>query len=160
MLGTFLQKLKKKEVKSPAFEEQQSSAAEKSGNPAPKDSINGSQLNVDIFQGSNAIVIYAQIAGAGSQDFSVMVQGDGDIITIRGQRIKPTGQFFEDTEKDGAEKILEECSWGKFYRQIILPTEVDSANTEAKMKNGVLMLSLPLKGAHDSEGTRIEVREV
>jgi HSP20 family molecular chaperone IbpA len=36
--------------------------------------------------------------------------------------------------------------WGKFFRQIILPQEVDAAAAQAKIKDGVLVLHLPLKG--------------
>jgi HSP20 family protein len=55
--------------------------------------------------------------------------------------------------------VLDECSWGAFYRQIILPAEVDAEKTEAKMRDGVLMLLLPLKG-NAEKGIRIPITEV
>jgi HSP20 family molecular chaperone IbpA len=54
------------------------------------------------------------------------------------------------------EQVLSECSWGKFYRQIILPAAVDASKTQAKMREGVLMLLLPLK-EHADTGVRIQV---
>jgi HSP20 family molecular chaperone IbpA len=51
---------------------------------------------------------------------------------------------------------LEECIWGKFFRQIILPQEVDAPLAQAKIKDGVLVLHLPLKG-HISNKIRMQV---
>ncbi len=163
MIGSFLKKLKKKKINLPSTENvQQQSVEDQVKNAVPKENIDDAQLNVDIFQNPNSIIIYAQIAGAGVQDFSILIQGDGDIITIRGQRTRPDGQVlvFDNKEEGNVEKILEECNWGKFYRQIILPAEVDSSRAEAKMKNGVLVVSLPLKGSHETGGIRINVSEV
>ncbi|MCK5357729.1 MAG: Hsp20 family protein, partial [Elusimicrobiales bacterium] len=36
------------------------------------------------------------------------------------------------------------CHWGPFYRQIILPQEVNVTEVEAKFKKGILILRLPL----------------
>lgn len=126
--------------------------AEKSpGNPSTDE-----QLPVDIYKIQGAIIIYAQLAGSTVDDFSVSIEGDGDIVTIKGQRTRPQGEHFQLPTAEGREKILEECSWGGFYRQIILPSEVDSEKTEAIMKEGVLMLLLPLKGQKEN-GIKIRV---
>jgi HSP20 family molecular chaperone IbpA len=91
----------------------------------------------------------------------VHIGGDGDVVTIKGQRSRPNGEHFTAPAVGDAtkESVLEECGWGKFYRQIILPAEVDAERTEAKMKEGVLMLLLPLKTAVE-RGVRIEVTKV
>ncbi len=128
--------------------------AEKSpGNPATDE-----QLAVDIYKIPGSIIIYAQLAGSNVEDFAVSIEGDGDIVTIRGERHRPQGEHFQLPTAEGREKILEECSWGGFYRQIILPSEVDSEKTEAIMKEGVLMLLLPLKGQKEN-GIRIRVNK-
>ncbi|HVZ24341.1 MAG TPA: Hsp20/alpha crystallin family protein, partial [Vicinamibacterales bacterium] len=92
-------------------------------------------------------------------DYSVMIEGDGDVVTIKGQRNKPNGDHFDHPGIEDKEQVLSECSWGKFYRQIILPAAVDATKTQAKMREGVLMLLLPLKTASDS-GVRVQVQEV
>ena len=51
---------------------------------------------------------------------------------------------------------LEECHWGDFYRQIILPDEIDPEHAEAKTKDGVLVLRLPLIG-RAGKGLRLNV---
>jgi HSP20 family molecular chaperone IbpA len=40
--------------------------------------------------------------------------------------------------------LRQECQWGHFYRQIILPQEVNVNEIEAKFRKGVLVLHLPL----------------
>lgn len=161
-MSSFLDRLKKKKVlptnaddeKKAKVEAQTTASVAADANAAPAE-----QLKVDIFQTERAIVIYAQIAGGGVQDCSVTIEGDGDIVTIKGERARPAGEHFKKNLDLKGEHLLEECSWGKFYRQVILPTEVDAAKTEAKMREGVLMLYLPLKDTKD-KGLRINVVKV
>lgn len=160
-MSSFLQRLKKKDVipTTPEDEKKAKVAAEVKASPQP-DQV-ADQLHVDIFKVPGAIIIYAQISGASVNDYSVLIEGDGDVITIKGQRTRPNGEHFQHTATgaDAKEKILEECSWGAFYRQVILPSEVDAAKTEAKMREGVLMLYLPLKQSKEV-GVRIPVSEI
>ncbi len=161
-MSSFLNRLKEKKVlpttpeddKKEKIQTQTKSSVDASAQPAE-------QLKVDILQTTNAIIVYAQIAGAGIADYSVSIDGEGDTITIKGQRTRPNGEYFQhpDLETTEKEHVLEECSWGNFYRQIILPAEVDADKTEAKMREGVLMLLLPLKRSED-KGVRIQITEV
>ncbi len=158
-MSSFLQRLKRKDVipTTPEDEKKEKVAAEVKASPAPD--LVAEQLHVDIHKTPGAIIIYAQIAGASVNDYNVLIEGDSDIITIKGQRQMPTSEHFKHPAAEGKEKILEECSWGPFYRQIILPAEVDATKTEAVMREGVLMLLLPLKVAKDT-GVRIQVTEI
>jgi len=160
-MSSFLDRLKKKDVvQSTSDDKKQDQIAAQ--NKPPEAGVPAEQLKVDIFQTPGAIIIYSQIAGSSIHDYSVTIEGDGDIVVIKGQRNRPNGEYFgppDGKEHDSKEHLLEECSWGKFYRQIILPAEVDAAKTEAKMREGVLMLRLPLKEAHE-KGVRIEVQSV
>lgn len=163
-MSSFLDRLKKKEViPSTPEDDKQKKIEAQNAPPAPSATAPAGappeQLKVDIFQTPTSIVIYAQIAGAGINDFGVTIDGDSDVITIKGQRTRPNGEHFSAQNTDAKDHILEECSWGKFYRQIILPAAVDAAKTEAKMREGVLMLLLPLKESRDS-GVKIDVQKV
>ena len=163
-MSSFLDRLKKKDVIPSTPEDAKQAKVEAQNNPpAPAAGAPAGpppeQLKVDIFQTQNAIIVYAQIAGASIHDFSVTIDGDSDTVTIKGQRTRPNGDYFTVPHVEEKEHILEECSWGKFYRQIILPSAVDPTKTEAKMREGVLMLRLPLKETSES-GVRIEVSEV
>jgi HSP20 family molecular chaperone IbpA len=161
-MSSFLDRLKKKDVVQSTSDDKKQDQIAAQNKPLPETGPPAEQLKVDIFQTPGAIIIYAQIAGSSIHDFGVTIEGDGDIVVIKGQRTRPNGDYFQpgpDGKEHEKEHLLEECSWGKFYRQIILPAEVDASKTEAKMREGVLMLRLPLKEAHD-KGVRIEVMSV
>lgn len=162
-MSNFLERLKKKDLLPTTPEDtkktQVATQTAQSAAANPANSPVAEQLKVDIHQTQNAIIIYAQIAGAGINDYSVMIEGDGDVVTIKGQRTKPNGELFDHSGIDSKEQVLAECSWGKFYRQIILPAAVDAAKTQAKMREGVLMLLLPLREMRES-GVRIQVQQL
>ncbi len=160
-MSSFLNRLKEKKVIPSTPEDDKKEKLQTQAAAAPADAGSSEQLKVDIFQTTSAIIIYSQIAGATIEDFNVTIDGEGDTVTIRGERTRPDATHFSNPEIGAQEKehVLEECSWGKFYRQIILPAEVDAEKTEAKMHDGVLMLLLPLKGM-SSKGVRIPVTEI
>jgi HSP20 family protein len=91
------------------------------------------QLAIDIFQTENELVIRSAIAGVKPE--SVEISFEKDIITIRGRREKPL--------KEEEDYFSQECYWGPFSREIILPVEVDPNLAEATMKEGILTIRLP-----------------
>ena len=100
------------------------------------------QLDVDILQSSDAIIVIAPIPGAEVKDLDISIENENDVVTIQGKREVPV-----DIESaDGGEKkhLRQECYWGPFYRQIILPQEINVAEVEAQFKKGILILTLPL----------------
>lgn len=162
-MSSFLQRLKSKDVIPTTAQDEkaeqvevQKKAAEKVV-AASKEVVD--QLKVDIFQTPSSIVVYAQIAGAGIEDYSVLIEGDNDIVTIKGERSRPNGEYFSHGGSEEKEQVLAECTWGSFYRQIILPAEVDASLAEAKSVNGVLMLYLPLQ-RQSSKGVKLNVTTV
>lgn len=114
------------------------------------------QLNVDVFQTGELIVIYAQAAGADTSDIHVSIEGDADIVLIEGRRLRHEHLAFPKKKPDGA-FFTEECIWGEFYRRIILPESVDITKAEAKVKNGVLVLTLPMLRAHEKERVKLKI---
>jgi HSP20 family molecular chaperone IbpA len=161
-MSSFLDRLKKKQVipATPEDDKNAKVAAQTAAQPSPQDSaIAAEQLKVDIYKAQNAIIIFAQMGGARVDTYDVLIEGDNDIVTITGQRMRPNGEHMQQFSVDGKEKILEECPWGKFYRQIILPAQIDPAKTEAVMADGVLALLLPLR-ENKVNGVRIQVNKV
>jgi HSP20 family molecular chaperone IbpA len=114
------------------------------------------QLHVDVFQSESKIVIYAQSAGADMNDVHVSIEGDADIVLIEGKRIRPEYIVFPKKKVRGA-FVAEECVWGEFYRRIILPESVNIDRAEAKIKNGVLILVLPLLKPGEKEKVQLKV---
>jgi HSP20 family molecular chaperone IbpA len=114
------------------------------------------QLHVDVFQTEQMIVVYAQSAGADMNDVHVSIEGDADIVLIEGRRVRPEYLVFPKKKMRGA-FVAEECVWGDFYRRIILPESVNIEKAEAKIKNGVLILMLPLLKPNEKEKVRLKV---
>ncbi len=114
------------------------------------------QLNVDVFQTDDLIIVYAQAAGTDLSDIQVSIEGDADIVLIEGRRLRPEFLAFPKKKPDGA-FFTEECVWGDFYRRIILPESVDIERAEAKIKNGVLVLVLPLLKAEEKEKVQLKI---
>jgi HSP20 family protein len=114
------------------------------------------QLHVDVYQTEQLIVVYAQSAGADMNDVHVSIEGDADIVLIEGKRTRPEYLVFPKKKVRGA-FVAEECVWGDFYRRIILPESVNIEKAEAKIKNGVLILSLPLLKSSEKEKVKLKV---
>lgn len=116
------------------------------------------QLDVDVFQTTDLIVVYAQSAGAELSDIHVSIEGDADVVLIEGKRLRPEHLAFPKKKPEGA-FFTEECVWGDFYRRIILPESVDISHAEAKVKNGVLVLVLPLLRPEEKEKVRLKIHK-
>jgi HSP20 family protein len=91
------------------------------------------QLAVDIYHTENDLIIQSAIAGVKPEDLDISLERD--VITIQGERKKP----FEEP----GDYFTQECYWGRFIRQIILPVEVNPDGIEAKLKEGVLTIRIP-----------------
>ena len=92
------------------------------------------ELAVDVYETGDEITIQATIAGVNPDDLDVSIEND--VVTITGERTNTE-------EEEGKNYFYQECFWGAFSRQIILPTEVDGGRAEASMKNGVFTLRIP-----------------
>jgi HSP20 family protein len=147
---SFLQRLKNRGVRSGQ------SSLQSDSEETAVDKV--AQLNVDVYQTENMIVVYAQASGADMNDVNVSIEGDADIILIEGRRIRPEYLVFPKKKEQGA-YFAEECVWGDFYRRIILPESVEIEKAEAKIKNGVLILILPLLKSSEKERVRLRVKQ-
>jgi len=124
-------KIEIKEEKDLSIEVSQAKAEEpeeKEKNLEPK-----GELAVDIYQTEKDFVIQSAIAGVKPEDIDISIEDD--IITIKGIRDKPT--------KEKADYFSQECFWGPFLKEIILPVEVDSGRAESVMKDGILTIRMP-----------------
>ena len=101
-MSTFLDRLKKKDIVPSNPEDAKQEKIAVQNKPPEATGTPAEQLKVDIFQTKNTIIIYAQIAGACVNDYGVLIEGDGDIITIKGERKRPSGEHFQHPEKEEA----------------------------------------------------------
>ncbi|MDA1337680.1 MAG: Hsp20/alpha crystallin family protein [bacterium] len=92
------------------------------------------ELAVDVYQTDTEMVIQSTIAGVKTEDLDISIEND--TVTISGER----KNIVEDSKKN---YFYQECFWGAFAREIILPEEVDGGRAEATMKDGVFTLRIP-----------------
>jgi HSP20 family molecular chaperone IbpA len=92
------------------------------------------QLVIDMYETENELVVQTAIAGAKPEEINVVIEND--TLSISGKR--------ELKRKDANVKYLyQECFWGNFSREIILPTEVDPSRVKAVMEEGILTIRIP-----------------
>jgi len=92
------------------------------------------QLTIDLYQTADELVLQSAIAGVKSEDLDISIENG--ILTIRGYRAKPT------TEQN-IDYFTQECFWGPFIREVVLPVEVDAGRYQASLQNGILTIRLP-----------------
>ena len=91
------------------------------------------QLAVDVYQTDKYLVIQSAIAGVDPKGLDISFERE--VITIRGWRGKQS-------EEEG-DYFTQECFWGPFSREVILPVEIDPERAEATMKEGILTIRAP-----------------
>ena len=94
------------------------------------------QLVVDVYETDGEIVIQSAIAGVKPEEIDIDIEND--VVRIRGERKRT----MEEKDKN-KNYFYQECYWGKFSREIILPAEVDGSHAKAQMKDGILTISIP-----------------
>jgi HSP20 family protein len=92
------------------------------------------ELAVDVYETGDDITVQATIAGVNPDDLNVSIEND--VVTISGERTNTE-------EEEGKNYFYQECYWGAFSRQVVLPSEVDGSRAEASMKNGIFTLKIP-----------------
>ena len=105
------------------------------------------QIKMDVTKADNAYTVKAEMPGVKKDDIHVSVEGNQ--VTISGEARK------ESEEKKGEEVIRSERYYGKVSRSFTLPNDVDEAKVVAKYADGVLNLTLPMKGK--SAGRKIAI---
>jgi HSP20 family protein len=93
------------------------------------------QLAIDLLQNKEEFVIQAALAGVKGEDLDILVEGDSVIIKGVREKLK--------SKKNDYQYILQECYWGPFSREVILPEEIKIDDVEAIFKNGILTIRLP-----------------
>lgn len=106
------------------------------------------QLAVDVFQTEKELVIQSAIAGIKLKDLDISIEKDR--LAIKGKREKPA-------ESEKVNYFYQECYWGPFSREIILPVEINPSKAQAFFKEGILTIRMP-KIEKERE-KKIEVKE-
>jgi len=84
---------------------------------------------VDIYESENALTLVADMPGVPLE--SVDIDLDSDQLTIRGKVPQ---------QEEKGKVILKEYTFGDYYRQFTLSSDIDREKIQASMKDGVLKL--------------------
>ncbi len=95
------------------------------------------ELSIDVYETDNDFIVQSTVAGVKSEDLDINIEND--MVVIRGSRHQESGA-------EDKKYYYQECYWGSFSREVILPEEVDGSRAEASVKNGVLTLKIPKAG--------------
>ena len=88
----------------------------------------------NVWEDDQAVHAEADLPGVDPARLEVMVT-EGNQLTVQGERPAPLIK--------GAVWLRQERPFGKFVREITLPSLVDASRVEAKYTNGVLHLTMP-----------------
>ena len=89
---------------------------------------------VDVFERGDNLVIRAELPGVQRDDIDIRVENG--VLVLQGQRKRE-----EEVEERNAFRL--ERVFGAFTRSFSLPTTVDPTKIGARLKDGVLEISLP-----------------
>jgi HSP20 family protein len=108
---------------------------------------NGSlALPVNIREEKDGYVITAALPGVRPED--VQIEATSNTITI-------SGDTSDEREVDEGEYVRRERRFGRFFRMLELPVEVDAEGAEASFENGVLTLRVPKSEATKPKQVRV-----
>ncbi len=104
--------------------------------------------SVDVWEDKDNIYVEADIPGFEQKDISLNLKGDNLIISAK-----------KDETKEEKKKNYYRCEryQGSFYREVILPSNIDASKIKAGYKNGVLKVTLPKKEEEKGKEIKIEV---
>lgn len=106
--------------------------------------------SLDIYEDEKSITIKVDVPGMSQKDISVEIQDN--VLTIKGERKE------EEEMKQKNAHIIER-RYGKFIRRIALPENVEADKTKAKIKDGVLTITIPKKEEEKKKVLNISVEE-
>jgi HSP20 family protein len=94
---------------------------------------------LDLFDDKEAYYVKVDVPGIDSDDIEISVTND--VLTIKGKKkeVKKEGE----PAKKGGEHARKERRFGSFHRTVPLPLPVDAEHVDAKLKDGVLYITLP-----------------
>jgi HSP20 family protein len=103
---------------------------------------------MDVFEKDGHLHVRAELPGMSDKDVTVEITGDS--VTISGEKK-------DESEVKEHNYYRSERSYGSFRRQVALPKGADTNRAEAKFKDGVLNIDVPIDSA--KAGTKkIEIK--
>jgi len=108
---------------------------------------------LDVFENEDAYFVKVDIPGIDQQDIQLSVSNN--VLTLKGRREQKSGE--EEGKKKGKRYQREERFYGTFHRTVPFPMPVDADNIDAKLKDGVLYVTLPKREETKPKKIRVNV---
>lgn len=105
-------------------------------------------IRVDVFQTADDVIVKADVSGLDPKDLDIEI--NEDTLTISGQT-----EALKEIEQE--DFYYHERHWGEFSRSIILPVEIKRDEISAKLKNGLLTITLPKAEKEKTRKIEVEV---
>jgi len=103
---------------------------------------------VDILEAEGEIILRAEVPGVDLNAIDIQIKDN--VLTLRGERT-----FENQVKKEHYYRI--ERSYGTFVRSFTLPGTIDQACVEAQLRDGILEVKLPKRGAGAARVITVEV---
>jgi HSP20 family protein len=94
---------------------------------------------LDLFENDDAYFLKVDVPGVKEKDLELSVTND--VLTLKGKRA--VGADEDEAMKKGRRYQREERMYGSFQRTVPMPMPVDADNVDAKLRDGVLYITLP-----------------
>jgi HSP20 family protein len=103
---------------------------------------------VDILEAEGEIILRAEVPGVDLNAIDIQIKDN--VLTLRGERT-----FENQVKKEHYYRI--ERSYGTFVRSFTLPGTIDQTCVEAQLRDGILEVKLPKRGAGAARVITVEV---
>lgn len=109
------------------------------------------QPQLDIFETDKSYKLSVELPGVERNDIDLSV--DDDSLVIRARKVRSS----EDVKDDQYHRV--ERSVGRYERMLTLPSDADTDNIGAELRNGVLEVTVPRRDdIETTSGRRIEIK--
>ncbi len=105
------------------------------------------ELVVDVWQTPQEIIVQAPVAGIEINDLEIILENN--ILKIKGERKMPA-------RPKSADSLLQECYWGVFTKELVLPAEINNTKITASVNKGILIIKLAKKKQVSPKKIKIE----
>lgn len=104
--------------------------------------------NVELYENDKELTLTAEVPGMAEKDLEILLEDDA--LILRGER---------KSERNDKERQFTERYYGSFERRIPLPVEVQADKVEAKVKDGMLHVTLPKVVGAKPHARRIAIQQ-
>ena len=105
------------------------------------------RMRVDVEEDDQNYIMKAEVPGVDKDAITVSI--DGNTVSIK-------ADMREEKMDQNTSMIRSERMFGEEFRSFTLPQEVDDAKAQAKMENGLLILTLPKKSGAGAKKLAIQ----